>query len=150
MWPRPVVASGAVRAGLSLQRLEVADDADVVERAVLAQREPGRVVAPVLEPLEALEQQVFTGSLADVSDDPAHAETSLKNAKGPAATPALRRVRSAELSCNESGDGTTGFFGFSSRFCLGQDANHGLRAGRPHQNTAFAVEGLVQVARPPP
>ena len=64
---------GAVRAGLPLQRLEIADDADVVESAVLAQREPGRVVAPVLETLEALEQQVFTGSLADVSDDPAHA-----------------------------------------------------------------------------
>src|SRR3954451_25183296 len=71
----------AVRAGLALQRLEGGDDAHVVELGVLAQREPGRLVAAALEPLETVQQEVFTVSLADVSDDPAHAETSLRTRK---------------------------------------------------------------------
>ena len=98
MWPRPVVAAEPFVAGRLLQRLEVADGADVVEPVVLAQRDPGGVVAAVLEPLEALEQQVLAGSLPDVSDDPAHAESSFKNAKGPAAPPGPSSGRSAELS----------------------------------------------------
>jgi hypothetical protein len=36
---------------------EVADGADVVERVVLAKHDPGRVVAPILEALEAVEEQ---------------------------------------------------------------------------------------------
>src|SRR4029078_7639509 len=64
----------AVRARLALQRLEVADDPHVVELVVLPQRKTGRVVAAGLEALEPLQQEVLTGSLADVADDPAHAE----------------------------------------------------------------------------
>ena len=52
-----VVRVGAVRAGLVLQVLEIPDRADVVEAVVLAQRDPGRVVASVLEALEALQEE---------------------------------------------------------------------------------------------
>ena len=43
----------AVRPGGSFRLREVADGADVVEAVVLEQRDPGRVVAAELEPLEA-------------------------------------------------------------------------------------------------
>jgi len=130
---------GAGRAGLALQRLEVADDPHVVELVVFAQREPGRVVAAVFEPLEALEQKFLAGSLADVSDDPAHVETSLRTRKARLLSRAPRRAWSAELSSHESGDGTTGFFGLRSGFRLGQDTHHGLGAGGPHEHPATTV-----------
>src|SRR5439155_13576898 len=106
--PEPGRGLRAVRAGGVLQELQIADSAHVVELFLLAERQAGRVVAAVLQPLEALEQKVLTCSPADVADDSTHARTSLTNAKGPAALPPPRRGRSAELSCHESGDGTTG------------------------------------------
>ena len=62
---------GAV-AGRELQVLEVADGARVLEPVVLEQGDPGRVVAAVLEALEAVEQQVLALTRPYVSDDSAH------------------------------------------------------------------------------
>src|SRR5207253_11081840 len=67
-----VVGDGAVRAGRRLEVRQVADRADIVEPTVLAQRDPGRVVAAVLEALEAAQQQVLRGPATDIPDDPAH------------------------------------------------------------------------------
>jgi len=62
----------AVRARLLLQVLEVPDGAGVLDPVLLDQGDAGRVVAPVLEPLEALKEERLTGPLPDISDDPAH------------------------------------------------------------------------------
>ena len=69
-----VVRQRAVLAGGLFQVLEVADRADVVESAGLTQRDPGRVVASVLEALEALEEQRLRRTGTDVPDDPTHVE----------------------------------------------------------------------------
>ena len=63
---------GAVRVRLHAQVAEVADRSERLEVVTLEQAETGRVVAAVLEALEALHQQVLRTSFADVSDDPAH------------------------------------------------------------------------------
>ena len=65
---------GAVEARRRLQLVEVADRADVVEALVLEQRDAGRVIAAVLEPLETLEEQRVRLPGAHVSDDSAHLE----------------------------------------------------------------------------
>src|SRR5438445_1985317 len=67
-----VVRKRAVRTSDLSQELQIADGSDVFEAAVLAQREPRRVIAAVLEPLQAVEEQILGGATADVSDDPAH------------------------------------------------------------------------------
>ena len=67
-----------------LQELEVADGADVVEPALLPQREAGRVVTAIFEALEPLHEERPAVTFADVSDDPAHTKTSLENAESPA------------------------------------------------------------------
>src|SRR3954469_6893631 len=54
------------------QALEVADGPDRVDRVVRDHRDPGRVVAAVLEPGQAVQEQVLDGALADISDDAAH------------------------------------------------------------------------------
>ena len=48
-----------------------------MERVVLEQRDPGRVVAAVLEALETGEEEVLALTRADVSDDPADASALL-------------------------------------------------------------------------
>src|SRR5207248_9062176 len=68
--------AGAVRAGGLLQEGEVPDGADIVEALVLTERDPGRVVAAVLEPLEAVEEKRLAGPRPDVSDDSAHLKPS--------------------------------------------------------------------------
>ena len=68
----PVTRMGAVRACRLHQVAEVADGADVVERVVLAQRDPGGVVASVFEPAQAFEQKRLRVARPDVSDDSAH------------------------------------------------------------------------------
>jgi hypothetical protein len=73
---------GAVRAGRLAEEGEVSHRADVVEPVVLEEREPGRVVAAVLEPLEAVEQKVLRRSPTDVSDDAAHPEAPLYRLRG--------------------------------------------------------------------
>ncbi len=55
-----------------LQVLEVADRAQVVEPLVLEHREPGRVIAPILEALQTVDQERLRPARPDVSDDPAH------------------------------------------------------------------------------
>ena len=62
----------AVGARCVLQKLQVADRADVVQSVGLAQRDPGGVVAAVLEPLQPSEEQRLRFTRPDVSDDPAH------------------------------------------------------------------------------
>src|SRR5436190_23346509 len=67
-------------------------------------------------------------------------ETSLKNAKGPAALPPRRRGGSAELSCHESGDRSTGRLGFRLGFGLGQDTDYRFCTGGPDEHATLAVE----------
>ena len=55
-----------------LQVPKGADGADVVEAVRLEERDPGGVVAAVLEPLESLDEQGLALPRADVSDDSAH------------------------------------------------------------------------------
>ena len=88
----PVMRVGAVRAGCLDQVAEVADRAHVVERVVLAQRDPGGVVAAVFEPAQSFEQKRLCLARPDVSDDSAHVrsfprwarKTLPGNAKSPA------------------------------------------------------------------
>src|SRR3954449_8983090 len=54
------------------QVVEVADRADRLDALALDHRDPGRVVAAVLEPGQPGEEEVLYGALADVSDDAAH------------------------------------------------------------------------------
>ena len=75
----------AVRAGAGFQIAERPDGANVVEPIRLEERDARRVVAAVLEALEALEQQRLALSRSDVSDDSAHAKVSLEMRKSPAA-----------------------------------------------------------------
>ena len=70
--PEPGRGLRAVGAGGLLQSLEIADGPDVIEAVLLEQREPGGVVASVLEALEAAEEKTFRLAPTDVSDDPAH------------------------------------------------------------------------------
>ena len=74
VWPRPVRGRRAVRADRRVVRFcEVADRADVVEPVALEQRDPGGVVAAVLEPFEARRAGAASpAARADVSDDSAH------------------------------------------------------------------------------
>src|SRR5205823_11780993 len=51
---------------------EIPGAADGGEPIVLPERDPGRVVAAVLQPLEPLQQEVLTWPVADVADDSAH------------------------------------------------------------------------------
>ena len=61
VWPTPVVDSEPLT--------------HVVEALVLEEAEPRRVVAPVLETFEALEQKILRSPRAYVTDDPAHSKT---------------------------------------------------------------------------
>ena len=67
--PEPGGRGRAVRAGARLQVPERADRADVLEPARLEEGDPGRVVAAVLQALEALQQQRLALTRSDVSDD---------------------------------------------------------------------------------
>ncbi len=70
--PDPGRCVGGDRRRRILEELEVADRTDVLESVVRQQREARRVVAAVLEPLEAVEKERLTRARPDVSDDPAH------------------------------------------------------------------------------
>jgi hypothetical protein len=61
-----------------LQRCEVAHRADRFQRPIDLQRDPGRVITPVLEFLQAGEEDFLNRPLADVSDDAAHDRASLR------------------------------------------------------------------------
>jgi len=63
---------GAVEPGLGLQLIEVTDGPNVLQPAVLEQRETRRVVPAVFEPLQPLKEESLRGPRAHVSDDPAH------------------------------------------------------------------------------
>src|SRR4030095_14738615 len=56
---------------------------------------------------------------------------------------APRRVRSAELSCYESGDPSTELFRFLRIFRLREDSDHGFRSRRPDEDPARAVQLVV-------
>src|SRR5262249_61336222 len=102
----PVIRGGVVGPRGLLQFLQVPDGTDVVEPAVLTERDAGRVVAAVLETLEPAQKQLLRGPTADVSDDPAHASPLPETAKpGCVSAPASRR--SAELSSHEARDAST-------------------------------------------
>src|SRR5687768_3493365 len=140
-----VVRRGAVRARGLLQVLEVADGAHVLEPVGFAQRDPGGVVAAVLEPLEAREQKLLALPRPDVSDDPAHAsppsspESDPRTRKSPAYL-SRRRECLAELPLNEGCDPSTVLQGFLLRFGLAEDADERLRARRADEDPARAVE----------
>ena len=61
-----------VRADRLLELHEVTGGARVVRPGLLQEADAGRVVAAVLEALEALDQEILGRPPADVSDDPAH------------------------------------------------------------------------------
>src|SRR3954471_24734063 len=69
---------------------------------------------------------------------------SLRTQKARLLPPPRRRDGSAELSCHESGDRSTGFFGFSRGFCLREDSNQGLGSRRADEHAALAVELCVE------
>src|SRR3954469_14689778 len=71
-------------------------------------------------------------------------KTSLRTRKARLLSRAPRRARSAELSSHESGNPSTGLFGFRDGFGLGEHADHGLGAGAPPQHPAAAVEARGQ------
>src|SRR3954471_17781924 len=71
-------------------------------------------------------------------------KTSLRTRKARLLSRAHRRARSAELSSHESGNPSTGLFGFRDGFRLREHANHGFRAGGPDEHPATAVEARVQ------
>ncbi len=63
--------------GRALEVVERPDRPGVGESALLEQRDPGRVVAAILQPLEPVEQERLALPRPDVSDDPAHRVVSL-------------------------------------------------------------------------
>ncbi len=71
----------------SLQVLEVADGAQVLQPVRFEQRDPGGVIAAVLEALQAVQKQVLALPRPDVSDDPAH----VSRLAFPSPPPAARR-----------------------------------------------------------
>src|SRR5262245_65279972 len=68
----PGCRSGAVRPRDLLELAQVADRADIVRPCAFEQADSRRVVAPVLESLQALQQEVSCTTRSDVPDDPAH------------------------------------------------------------------------------
>ena len=140
--------------GRELQVLEVADGAEVRKPVVLEQREAGRVIAAVLEPLEPAQEKRLRGPRADVSDDPAHfVASSTRHAN----------ARNRPLETEKPGRGAVPFVGdgqpssrrtraamvaqaLRSRLCvagLGEDANHRLRAGRTHEHAPGSRQLVV-------
>ena len=65
---------GAVVLGDPLEVVEIPDGSDVVEPLVFEQCEPGRVIAPVLEALEAMDEERLRSPLPDISDNSTHPE----------------------------------------------------------------------------
>src|SRR5262249_42740091 len=118
----------------------------------LEEGDAGRVIAAVLEALEAVDEQRLRSSRTDVSDDPAHptllssaspawvpdhalvSGTAPEKANSSAETP-LRRGRSTELSSNESRDRTTEVGRPFRLRTLGEDAHDGLRPRRAYEHS---------------
>src|ERR1051325_6713774 len=75
---------------------------------------------------------------------PHTAKPPLRTRKARLLPPSPRRAGSAELSCHESADGTTGFFSFSKSFGFREDADHGLGSARPNEHAAAPVKRLVE------
>src|SRR5690348_3883547 len=75
---------------------------------------------------------------------PHTAKPPLRTRKARLLPPSPRRAGSAELSCHESADGTTGFFSFSKSFGFREDADHGLGSARPNEHAATPVKRLVE------
>ena len=139
--PSPVVALEPFEPARCLQVSERADRADVLEAALLEERDPGRVVAAVLEALEPLDEQRLALPRTDVSDYPAHVVRGSVNAKEPGG--ALRRAQPSSLSTSAAmlAHRLLCIFGI---FRLGQDAHDGLGAGGPHEHAAACAELGVQ------
>ena len=55
-----------------LQGVKISDRPDAVNRIPVAPRDPGRVIAAVFEPAQALQQDRAARPLSDISDDSAH------------------------------------------------------------------------------
>src|SRR5262245_46501572 len=91
-----------------LQVGEVPDRTDVVEALVFQHGQAGRVIASVLEALEAVDEERLCPTWPDISDDPAHAlKTSLLKRKSPASPTPRVGGRSTELSSNQVADRST-------------------------------------------
>src|SRR4051795_7015269 len=160
--PEAVIGDRPVRARGVLQELEIADGADVFEPAILAKRDPGRVVTAVLEPLQALKEKLLRRPTTDISDDPAHpkllsiavrdltasnaadsrflSEMRPRKRQKPTERSVPSSRRSAELSSHESRDPSTEVFGLLSRLGLSQNPNDGLCAGGTHEDPASIAE----------
>ena len=80
---------GPVRPGGLLQLVEVADRPNVLEPVRLQEAEPSRVIAPVLESFQPLEQKILGSPRAYVSDDSAHPKTPFRPLAGASPTVSL-------------------------------------------------------------
>ena len=67
---RPVAITAGGDASLTLD--EIPDRPEVVEALVLEQCEPGRVIASILEALQAMNEERLRSPRPDVSDDSTH------------------------------------------------------------------------------
>ena len=93
--PDPGGRQGLALRSSVLQLAEVADGANLGELPVLDERQAGRVIAAVLEPLEAVQEDRLCDPGSDVSDDPAHrfelsptlSESPAKSTTSPASSP---------------------------------------------------------------
>jgi len=78
----PGRALGAVVLRDPLQVREIPDRPDVVEPVCFEQCEPGRVIAPVLEALKAMNEERLRSPRPDISDDSTHPELLSPGASG--------------------------------------------------------------------
>src|SRR5581483_6178738 len=147
-----VMRVGVVRLGGDDEVVEDAYRADVLELAVLSEREPGGVVAAVFEPAETVEQKGLCLARSDVSDDPAHVPLlSLQGPKLPLKTQRARLLDpgrsvaggSAELLFQQRGKASTEGFGLLLAFRLGKDPDDRLRPRRADEDASVAGELAV-------
>ena len=138
----------ALRRGV-LQLAEVAHRADLGELPVLHERKAGGVIAAVLEPLEAVQEDRLCHPGSDVSDDPAHRlniprfsgiSSARKRDEPGLLIRSRRRVRSAELGCYERRDASTETVRFRLRGGFREHPYDGLCPRWTHENTAVRGE----------
>ena len=129
------------RAGTLPQVLEVPDRARVGEAVRLEQRDPGGVIAPVLEALEAVQQEGLAFTRPDVSDDPAHLASFRPDAQCPGGCARFAGPLSdAGLLPDEIGDASTELRGLLCALGLGEHPYERLGPGGPHEHASAAVE----------
>ena len=113
------------------QVVEVADRAHAVDLAVVDDRDPGRVIAAVLELLESGDQQVEAGAPADVSDDSAHREAMKGRGRR-----ARRALGGPELTSRSQTASASSALGASTITRTSGSVPEGRRSTRPRPSSA--------------